>query len=75
MFFGFFTGCKWENNEVFLLIDLNKEIFYTFNVNSSNFYIDYKPVYNSLRELENYVKAFEAGISREESNRLLGLTR
>ncbi|MHA4812322.1 hypothetical protein ACX0G9_29775 [Flavitalea flava] len=73
IFFNFFSNRIWRDSNHFLLSDINKEIFYIFNVNNPDFSIEYRPINNSLEECKNYVAAFQAGISQNERLRLLGL--
>ena len=73
LFFYFFSNRAWRDNEYFLLSDINKEIFYIFNVNEPGFSIEYRPMNNTLEECKNYVRAFQADIPHNERLRLLGL--
>lgn len=73
MFFGFFPNFYWIGDESVVLSDLNKEIFYVFDMTKGNFSIDYRPLYNTIEELKNYVKAYQAGLSPNERLKLLGL--
>lgn len=71
--FGFYTNSNWRDNECFLLADINKEIFYLFNVKKDEFSIEFIPTYNSLEECKNFVLAFQANVSHKEMMRLLGM--
>jgi hypothetical protein len=70
-YFMYFTNHYWNDKENFIVSDFNNEIFYIFNVNSGCFSIEYRPIDNSLEQLQNYVKAMQYGIPREERLRLL----
>ena len=72
IYFSFFLNRAWRDNEYFLLSNNNKEIFNVFNVNESNFSLEYRPLNNSLEECKNYVAAFQANISSSERLKLLG---
>lgn len=73
MFFGFFNSIYWRDNEHFFIVDMNREIFYIFQVSVDNFSIEFKPLYNSIEDLKNYVRAFDWNVSAEEHARLMGL--
>ena len=72
-FFAFFNNAYWRDNEHFIFHDFNKEIFYVFYINDNNFSIEYRPLYNSQAQLEDYVKAQGFEVSTNERLRLLGL--
>jgi len=71
IFFNFFSNRAWRDNQYFLLSDINKEIFYIFNVNEPTSSLEYRPLNNTLEECKNYVAAFQANIPNSERLRLL----
>lgn len=73
IFFGFFTNRYWKGDELFLISDINKEIFFIFSIDKDDFSIEYRPLINSLEKCKDYLRAFEAGLSHKERMRLLGL--
>ena len=75
IFFNFFQVQLWRDNQYFLLHDINKEIYFIFDVIRASFSIEYRPLNNSLEECQNYVNAFQAHVSHSERLRLLGLPK
>jgi hypothetical protein len=75
IFFTFFNNQSWRDSDHFLLSNNNKEVFYIFNVKSDNFSIEYRPIYNSLQECQNFVAAFQSHTSNSEMMRLLGFPK
>lgn len=73
IFFNFFSNRGWRDNQYFLLSDINKEVFYIFNVNEPTSSLEYRPLNNTLEECKNYVAAFQANIPNSERLKLLGL--
>ncbi|MFT3823043.1 MAG: hypothetical protein QM731_03950 [Chitinophagaceae bacterium] len=73
LFFLFFPYREWIDSDNVIMADVNKEIFYIFNVHQDGFKIEYKPSINSLEKLKDYVSAFQFGISKTERMKLLGL--
>lgn len=73
MFFGFFKNTNWRDNSYFIMSDINKEIFYVFNIHNEDFSIEYRPDYNSLEQCQKHVQAFGMGLSSSERMKLLGM--
>lgn len=68
-FFLFFRNRYWENED-FIVSDLNREIFYTFNT-KGKIAIHFRPIHNSMEDCKNYVSAFDYSRSRTERLKLL----
>jgi hypothetical protein len=73
LFFYFFSNRVWRDNDYFLLSNITKEVFYIFNVNQTDFLIEYRPLNNTLEECKNYITAFQADIPISERLKLLGM--
>ena len=70
VFFLFFKNYYWVDSENFILCDINKEIFYVFNI-TDGMSVEYKPLYNSEEDCQNYIKAFEYDTTISDRLKLL----
>jgi hypothetical protein len=70
LFFDTFVRRYWKDNDMFILNDANKEIYFLFSVSRCSFEIEYLPKINSMEDCQNQLKGFEAGLSQEERLKL-----
>ncbi|MCO5242026.1 MAG: hypothetical protein M9904_18455 [Chitinophagaceae bacterium] len=72
IFFLFFKNYYWVDSANFILCDINKEIFYVFNI-IGGVSVEYKPLYNSVEDCKNYIKAFEYDTTISDRLKLLNI--
>lgn len=72
-FFSFFNNYYWRDDSFFLITDINKEIFFLFNIEMGFSGIEYKPFDNSIEKCKNFVQAFQASVTQEQRLKLLDL--
>jgi len=69
--FGYFSNLGWRDNDHFILSDMNKEIYFIFEINSDDFSTEIFPKFNSLEKCQSILSAFQKNTPNSELIKVL----